>query len=205
MVLTSSDHGPWKVPENISFKPTSNDQKEKASQYADWSIGEFMQQAKQQKWYGNTIFIFTGDHGVFTEHTYEMPLSFHNVPLVIHCPTLLKPDTISNPSYQADIPATVMGLLRINYVNKSFGVDVFKEKHPYVFFSSDEEYGAMHENGLYYYKVIATGEKYLKNGKFLEKTDYYSTKKSFGDSMEYNCKSIIETARYLIHKNYYNK
>lgn len=205
VILTSSDHGPWKVPDNISFKPTATNEKERAAQYADWSIGEFMKNAKQQNWYNNTIFIFLGDHGVFTEHTYEMPLSFHNVPMVIHDPSHLKPDTISNVAYQPDIPATVMGLLKINYVNSGYGIDLFKEKHPYVFFSSDEEYGVMHDSGYYYYKVVITDESYLKNGKVLEKVDYLAGKKSFGDSMQYNCKSIIETARYLIHKNYYNK
>ncbi len=205
MVLTSSDHGPWFVPDNISFKPTASDQKDRSTQYADWCIGEFMKKAKQQTWYNNTIFIFLGDHGVYSEHTYELPLSFHNIPLVIHQPSKLNPDTISNPSYQPDIPATVMSLLKINYVNNGFGVDILNQKHSYIFFSSDEEYGIMHANGNYYFKVVATDEKHLKNGIVLDKTEFYETKKSFSDSMDYNANAIIEAARFLIHKNYYNK
>ncbi len=203
-VLTSSDHGPWIVPDNISFKPNSENEQERAAQYADWAIGEFMKKAKKQSWYNNTIFVFLGDHGVYTATSYQMPLSFHHIPFVIHAANL-KPDTNSNLGYQPDVLATVMGLLNINYENTGFGIDLLKEKHPYVFFNADVEYGIMNADGYYYFHMLPTDEKHIRNGLKFEERDYFDEKKAYADSMEFNARSIMESADFLIHKSYYNK
>lgn len=205
LILTSSDHGPWTVPGNIPFKPDAATEEQRATQYADWAIGYFMQNAKKQKWYNNTVFLFLGDHGYYVDRTYQMPLSYNNIPLVVHCPALLKTDTISNVGYQPDVFPTVMGLLNISYTNESFGVDLFREKHPYVFFSADDKYGIMNDNGFYYFDLLESKERHLRNGSKIEEKEYYNEKKVFADSMEMNAANIIETARYIIHQNYYNK
>jgi len=46
VVMTASDHGPWKIPTNINYKPNGETQQENCTLYADWSIGQFMEQAK---------------------------------------------------------------------------------------------------------------------------------------------------------------
>ena len=132
VLMTASDHGPWKIPQDIPFKPNEKREQDNCTLYADWSIGRFIEMAKQQPWFNNTVFMFLGDHGLSMGHTYEMPLSYNHVPFVIYQPNLFKVDTISSPCYQPDSPATVMGIIGATYTNSTFGINVLKEKHPFV-------------------------------------------------------------------------
>ena len=203
VLMTASDHGPWKIPQDIAFKPNGNNQQDNCTLYADWSIGRFMEQAKQQSWYDNTVFIFLGDHGLSMGHTYEMPLSYNHVPCVIHQPKLFKPDTISSPCYQPDIPPTIMGIIGANYTNQTFGINILKEKHPYVVFSADDKIGCVDDQGFYFYKTLANGETYLRNYKNLDPINYKTQLKHKADSMERNMMKIYQSANFFIRKDYF--
>lgn len=203
VVMTASDHGPWKIPTNIPFKPTGNTPQENCTLYADWSIGRFMDEAKKQSWYKNTVFIFLGDHGLSMGHTYEMPLSYNHVPCVIHQPILFKADTITSPCYQPDIPATVMGIIGANYTNNTFGINILKEKHPFVVFSADDKVGCVDDKGFYYYKTLSNNQQYLRIYKDLDPANYLLKYPQKADSMENAMMNIYESANYFIHKSYF--
>ncbi len=203
VLMTASDHGPWRIPTDISFKPEGKTPQENCTLYADWAIGRFMKTAQKQRWFNNTVFIFLGDHGLSMGHTYEMPLSYNHVPCIIYQPMLFKPDTIKTPCYQPDIPATVMGILKTNYTNNTFGINILKEKHPYVVFSADDKIGCIDSNGFYYYKTLSNDQTYLRKYKVLDKVNYNKIFKTKADSMEKNLTHIYETGNYLIRKNYF--
>jgi phosphoglycerol transferase MdoB-like AlkP superfamily enzyme len=203
VLMTASDHGPWKIPKDIPFKPNSGDEQDNCTLYADWSIGRFMEAAKKESWYANTLFIFVGDHGLAKGHTYEMPISYNHVACIMHRPGILQPDTISSPCYQPDITPTVMGILRIPYTNTTFGVDVMKEKHRFVMFSADDKIGCVNDQGYYYYKTLSNGQRYLRRYESLDPVNYIETRKELADSMDKDVQAVFETARYFIHqKNY---
>ena len=61
VIMTASDHGPYIIPEY--FKPKPNEITKQIVEYADWSIGKFISNAKKKKWFDNTIFVFIADHG----------------------------------------------------------------------------------------------------------------------------------------------
>ena len=132
-VMTGTDHGPWAIPKDISFKPTGADEKENASMYADWSVKQFIDEAKKTEWYKNTVFVFLGDHGQIMNDVYDMPITYHHIPFIVHCPKELKAEVNHNLGYQPDIVRTISSLLNIDYANFSFGVNIFKEKRPFVF------------------------------------------------------------------------
>lgn len=203
VLMTASDHGPWRIPENIPFKPNGETQQDNCTLYADWAIGRFMEQAKKQTWYDNTVFIFLGDHGLSMGHTYEMGLAYNHIPCTIHQPKLFKADTIYSPCYQPDIPATVMGIIGTDYTNKTFGINILKEQHPFVVFSADDKIGCVDNNGYYYYKTLANGKDYLRKYKNLDPVNYRQILKSKADSMEHNMMRVYETAEYFIQKNYF--
>ena len=46
------------------------------------------------------------------------------------------------------IPATVMGIIKANYTNKTFGISILKEQHPFVFFSADDKIGCIDDKGF---------------------------------------------------------
>jgi phosphoglycerol transferase MdoB-like AlkP superfamily enzyme len=203
VMMTASDHGPWRIPDNIPFKPNGENQQDNCTLYADWSIGRFIDQAKKQPWYDKTVFIFLGDHGLSMGHTYEMGLAYNHVPCIIHNPKLFKADTIYAPCYQPDIPATVMGIIGANYTNKTFGINILKEKHPFVVFSADDKIGCVDDKGYYYYKTLANGKDYLRKYKNLDPVNYNKILKPKADSMERNMMRVYETAEYFIQKDFF--
>jgi phosphoglycerol transferase MdoB-like AlkP superfamily enzyme len=203
VMMTASDHGPWKIPQDIPLKPNSGNEQDNCTLYADWSIGRFMSYAKKMPWYKNTVFMFLGDHGLSMGHTYEMPLSYNHVPFIIHQPSIFKADTISSPSYQPDIPATVMGIIGATYTNSTFGINILKEKHPFVVFSADDKIGCVDNAGFYYYKTLNNDQRYLRKYKNLDPINYLEKYKSKSDSMEKNMMMIYETANYFIRKDHF--
>lgn len=203
VMMTASDHGPWRIPENIPFKPTGETQQDNCTLYADWAIGRFIEQVKKQAWYDHTVFIFLGDHGLSMGHTYEMGLAYNHIPCTIHNPKLFKADTIYAPCYQPDIPATVMGIIGANYTNKTFGINILKQQHPFVVFSADDKIGCVDDKGYYYYKTLANGKDYLRKYKNLDPVNYNKILKPRADSMEHNMMQVYETAEYFIQKDYF--
>ena len=203
VMMTASDHGPWRIPEDIPFKPNGDNEQDNCTLYADWAIGRFMEQAKKMSWYNNTVFMFLGDHGLSMGHTYEMPISYNHVPFVIHQPKLFKADTISYPAYQADVPATVMGIIGGTYTNSTFGINILKEKHPFVVFSADDKIGCVDSSGLYYYKILSNDQVYLRKYKNLDPENYVSRYKNKTDSMQRNMMRIYESANYIIRKDHF--
>ena len=205
VLMTASDHGPWKIPSDIPFKPNGANEKENCTLYADWAIGHLMERARKCAWYPNTVFIFVGDHGLSMGHTYEMPLSYNHVPLVIHQPAIFSADTISTPGYQPDIPATIMGIAGGTYVNNTFGIDLLKERHPFVVFSADDKIGCVNDGGFFYYRTTSNGNTYLRKYPQLDPVNYKDRYKELADSMDWQMKDIYETARYLIERDYRDK
>ena len=60
-ILTVSNHPPYIIPPD--FHPKSKQIEDQIVEYADWSIGKFMAEARKQPWFAHTLFVFVGDHG----------------------------------------------------------------------------------------------------------------------------------------------
>jgi phosphoglycerol transferase MdoB-like AlkP superfamily enzyme len=203
-IMTGSDHGPWVIPTDIPFKPNADTEEKRATQYADWAIGEFMKEVKKQPWYNNTLFVFLGDHGYYLEGTYEMPLSYHHIPFVIHKPNTFAPDTNHNLGYQPDVVSTVAGILNLSFTNNTFGSNILKEKHPFVYFTADDKIGCISDDGYFFYDLITQKTKRLRKFQNLDQEDYYSSNKMKADSLERSAKYMLNAAEYFIRKNYFS-
>lgn len=203
-VMTGSDHGPWIIPDDIPFKPLGKNEKENASLYADWAVKQFLDEAKKRDWYENTVFVFTGDHGQIMYDVYEMPITYHHVPLIIHCPKLLKPQLNHNLGYQPDIVKTVASLLKVNYKNFSMGENMFTSKRPFVFFSADDKLGYVTDDDFFFYHLLSTGQKKFVKYKTMSGTNYYESSAHRADSLYKVMQSLYNSSRYIIHRNFYN-
>jgi phosphoglycerol transferase MdoB-like AlkP superfamily enzyme len=204
VLLSASDHGPWDVPKDIDFKPHADKKEENAAAYADWALFQFMQKAKKQSWYDSTVFVIVGDHGLSMGHTYQMPLSYHHIPCIIHCPALLQPDTVSFPAYQPDIGPTVLSVLNLPYTNSGFGQNAFEKPREFVWFSADDKLGAVTKEDLYYFEIINSGVRKLYRFPKLDARNLYPEKRGFADSLSENMHALFESANYLIRENQYS-
>ncbi len=77
--------------------------------YADWSLGQFMAEARKSPWFDKTIFIFTADHANHFQQG-DFPAPFHT-PLLIYAPGLIAAGENDVIGSQLDMLPTFMDLL----------------------------------------------------------------------------------------------
>ncbi|HEY0977981.1 MAG TPA: LTA synthase family protein, partial [Flavobacteriales bacterium] len=144
VMLTTSDHKPYIIPEDLGFRPRSEDPQDRIVEYVDRSVQHLFEMAARRPWYDNTIFVLLGDHGINMGHTYDMPLSFHHTPLIIHAPDgSIPPQRIGAPCGQIDVAPTVLGLLDVPWTNTTLGMDVLNEQRPCIAFCADDRIGCL--------------------------------------------------------------
>ncbi|MBP6335397.1 MAG: LTA synthase family protein [Bacteroidia bacterium] len=195
--MTTSDHGPYIVPQGINFKPVSKEITDQIVEYADWSIGQFISDAKQTKWFNNTIFIFVADHGLSMGHTYDMPLSFHETPLLFYAPEFLtKAKVIDNLGGQIDIAPTLLGLLNISYVNNTPGIDLLREERPFMYFCADDKIGCIDKQ--HYFIQRKNGIETLFEYENLNMENMLKSYPGKVDSMKNFTHSIMQTTQWMI-------
>ena len=145
--MTASDHGPYFIPEY--FTPKHKNVKKGVVEYADYSLRKFIDLAKQEEWFENTIFVFVADHGAPMNTTYDISLDYVHVPLLFYAPEIIKePKVFNKYAGQIDIFPSIMGLVKIPYTNGTMGIDLFNEHKPYSFFNGDDKYGVINDNWL---------------------------------------------------------
>ena len=196
--MTASDHGPLIIPKDVPFHPRSNNMQHQIVEYADWSIGKFMMLASLQEWYRNTIFVFVADHGSVTENNiYDMPLSYHHTPLIIHAPfILIQSEHFQQAGGQIDIFPTVMGLLNFDYVNNTLGVDLLKETRPCIYFCADNKIGCLDQE--YFYVFRENGIESLYKYRNMDVNNYIGENRLKADSLKTYAFSMMQTAQWLI-------
>lgn len=149
-LLTISNHPPYIIPE--WFKPKTKEPETQIVEYADWAIGNFLNKARKQSWYNNTIFVILADHGKLVgKVSGELPESYNHIPLIIFGPGVQnkRVDKLAN---QVDIMPTLMSILGISYQYDGFGIDQTKDERPLVFYSADNQIVARTANRCYIYE-----------------------------------------------------
>ena len=96
--------------------------------YSDWALGQFLERAKQDGWFDNTVFIFVSDHSL-KEKRDSLYEKFH-IPLVIYAPKILKPQVIDYVASQIDIAPTLYALAGLDNSYTAFGRDLFDGRNP---------------------------------------------------------------------------
>lgn len=140
--MTASNHGPWIVPDY--YKPKSSGLMNQIVEYSDWSIGKFIQLAKKQEWFENTIFVFIADHGAAITNDYDIPLDYVHSPLIIYAPSFIKEHKVFDKiSSQIDVAPTILSLLNTSYEKNNMGMDLINETREYAFFNYLGKYGVI--------------------------------------------------------------
>jgi phosphoglycerol transferase MdoB-like AlkP superfamily enzyme len=162
IVQTADNHRPFTIPKEdegeFERKVISKEELEKygfesmgeynAFRYADYSFKKFIEAAKKEKYFSNTIFVFVGDHGVsgnamnvYPKAWTEQRLTEEHVPLLFYAPGLLQPQKREEVVSQIDVMPTIAGLAGRNYTNTTLGRDVLHNTtgNHYAFLISHDE------------------------------------------------------------------
>jgi phosphoglycerol transferase MdoB-like AlkP superfamily enzyme len=124
VLFTISSHHPFRVPDSLlHFFPTLHDDaNERAVAYVDYSFRHFFDKVKDELWFQNTIFIFTGDH-VSRENRNEIfnfNSSYH-IPIFVFDPQHAVGKKSKQLIQHIDFPATIAQLTGITDTILSFG------------------------------------------------------------------------------------
>lgn len=195
VLLTIASHEFLSVPESVSLNYASEKEFEKRYEYTDWALSEFFKKASSEKWFGNTIFIIIGDHGQNFNGTYELPLSYFHSPLIYYSPGFLEPASLKNPGLQIDLFPTLMGILKIPYINNTLGIDLLNDKRRFAYFTSDIKFGCIDND----YFLITGNDAPDKIYSFRNNdvNNLADVKKSLADSMRIYVNSMMQTANFL--------
>lgn len=193
MVISMSAHHPYKMPES-KYKMTLPKRYEGtlvgnyilAQNYADYAMGQFLDQLKSSGLWDDSVIVFYGDHqGVslysltgnekslmeeMVGHEYGYTDMF-NVPLIVHAPGVGEPTVYSQTGGQIDIMPTVANLLGISMKDQiHFGEDLMNQQ-----------------------TNLLPVRHFLPTGSFINDTSIYVTGVNYEDGDNFNLMDGSET------------
>ena len=146
IIQTADNHRPYTIPAEdlkVFVKKTvpkdsllkygfENNDEYNAFRYTDFCIEQFMEAAKKEKYFNETLFVFVGDHGIKGDAGTMLPKSFTeqgltnmHVPLLFYAPSIIQPKEYSIPVSQVDVMPSIASLCNIPYTNTTMGKNVF--------------------------------------------------------------------------------
>lgn len=198
-ILTASNHDPYILPNY--FKSEIQDKELRAVSYADWSISQFLQRASSSTWFNKTIFVFVADHGrIVGNPIYDMPLARNHIPIIIYSPGKQIPNSV-NESFvgQIDVFPTLMGLLKLNYINNTMGNDAIAHPRSMMYFSADDKMACISSKYLYVYRFDGKESLYQYSNNDL--ADYFSDHTDAAKSLKAYVFSQTQTTSWMISNN----
>ncbi|MDR2844101.1 MAG: LTA synthase family protein [Candidatus Symbiothrix sp.] len=128
-IMTVSNHRPFTYPEGKIDIPANAKSRKGGVKYTDYAIGKFLEMAKQEPWFENTLFVITADHCASSAGKTEIPLDKYHIPAMIYAPGYIQPQQENTLVSQIDILPTVFGLLHFSYDSYFYGQDIFSENY----------------------------------------------------------------------------
>ena len=231
IIQTANNHRPYTIPDedkaefkSIQFSNDSlkrfgfeSNEEMNAFRYTDFGFQKFMEAAKKEAYFKNTIFVFVGDHGIrftgtldyFPKSWTEQGLTCEHVPLLFYAPGFLKPQRIHDISSQVDILPTIASLAKIPYTNNSLGRNLFdtvstvtfnKEKFAFIIDHDVKTIGLV-SNKYYYLKNYKTGKEDFVSMTGNEPVSVNAETDSIKNHLQRLTNAYYETAKYLLLNN----
>jgi len=147
-ILSLTNHEPFEVPGTYKFgTKTLPDRFKSTAFYTDSCIASYLDAARKQDWYKNTLFIFVADHGhLYPKDKYEiyMPQRYH-IPLLFYGDVLKKEyrgKKMDKVGSQQDIASTLLKQLHLDAQDFIWSKNLLNPYTPdFAFFSWDNGLG----------------------------------------------------------------
>jgi len=227
IVQTAGFHRPYTIPTNIDdFKLASPSKSEledagfgslaeyNSIRFEDFSLGTFLNQAKKENYYDNTIFIIYGDHGLpVTKAKHVNPMrarlgiDLYHVPLIMHAPKFFKPAQESKTASLVDILPTIAHIVGRPYAHRSLGRSLFDPQFDqnrfaftYGWFSHPPQLGLMGDK--FYYLKNSDGSETLSDIYSNDaQINYAQEKPELLIKMRNLCEALYRAGQYLLTHN----
>ncbi len=227
VIQTADNHRPYTIPEEdqqafhkinftkdslLQYGFESNDEMN-AFRYTDFCYKTFIETAKKEKYFDNTIFVFIGDHGIpgdagnmFPHAWTNQKLTSEHVPFLIYAPKLLTAQRIHSFCSQVDLLPTIAGLCNINYQNTTLGRDVldtanYKSKAFSLIYNPDEDYIGIIKGDFFYRKKISGNNEEIVSVINNEPVAREIQNGEIKAQMRALTNAVYETAKYMLLNN----
>lgn len=224
IIQTADNHRPFNIPEeDVDFKPKVfpeeellkygfESQKEyNAFAYTDYSFKKFIETAKKEAYFNNTIFVFIGDHGVegnasaiYPDAWVDQRLNDEHIPLLFYAPSLLNPKIRKETVSQIDVLPTIAGMLQQHYTNSTMGrdlLDSMKREHAaFIIYHAPGWIGVVNDDYFYRKNIRIQKEELVSvkgNTINITKGQQDSVKKHLSELTS----AMYETARWMLLNN----
>lgn len=184
IIQTADNHRPYTIPQEdrahfrmLSFPIDTlkkygfeSNEEMNAFRFTDYCYQQFMEAAKKETYFDNTIFVFVGDHGIryggnlpYLPKAYSAQgLTCEHVPLLFYAPKLLSPKTDTRVCSQVDVLPSIASLAKIPYTNTTLGRNLFDTAgtHPDAFafiIDHDMKTIGLVNNDYYFTRNFKTG------------------------------------------------
>ena len=224
IIQTADNHRPFNIPEedkDFKQRVIPEDTLHKygfeslkefnAFSYTDYCYQKFIEAAKKEKYFDNTIFVFVGDHGVegnastlYPKAWTDQRLSDEHIPLLFYSPALLAPQQRKEPVSQVDILPTIAGMVLQPYTNSTMGRDLLdsnkRENAAFVIYHAAGWIGVVTDN-YFYRKNIRIQKEELVPVKFGLAALDRKEEDSIRHHLSQLTSGMYETARWMLVNN----
>jgi phosphoglycerol transferase MdoB-like AlkP superfamily enzyme len=159
IMMTQSSHEPFDVPMETVIQGSDEIHRfMNSAYYTDKCFGEFMEKAKQSKWWDNTLIVVTADHG----HIYPKNQGVSNprrfkIPMLWLGGAIAKKDTVIHTiGGHPDIPNTILGQFGMYDNNFIFSHDILSSNYkPFAVFVYNNGFGVVKSGTVLVFDNIA--------------------------------------------------
>ena len=172
--FTCSTHSPFDYPKGLPWLADIG-QHEKfvnSVHYADSVVFDYIQNAKKQPWFKNTVFVFVADHSHPTPISYPSTYSpgYRKVPMLIYGEPLkkeLRGTKNHRLMSQADIAATLLAQFDLPYRQFEWSTNVYNPyAEEFVYYGFDDGLGWLRPDSNYF--VYQSWDKELSNKGYIQ-------------------------------------
>jgi phosphoglycerol transferase MdoB-like AlkP superfamily enzyme len=179
--------------------------------YSDYCFKKFIEAAKNESYFHNTIFVFIGDHGISGNAmaTYppvwtEQRLSDEHVPLLFYAPYLLTPQRRAETVSQIDVLPTIAGMMQQPYVNTTLGRDLLEpakqNNYAFIIYHDEGKIGVVTDS-YYFTKNLNFIEEHLYPVAGAELPYTSAEQDSIKKKLTNVTTAIYETGRWMLMNN----
>ncbi|WP_158453799.1 LTA synthase family protein [Pontibacter korlensis] len=177
-VYTLSSHEPFETPIPAKFPGSDEESKFRNSvYYTDWALGKFIEEAKKQDWWQNTLVVIAADHGhrLPGDDPNHVPSKF-KIPCILAGGALAHGGiTISDVGSQTDIAATLLAQLNMPHQDFKWSRNLLAPTaSSFAFYVFNDGFGYITPEGVLTFDNVAkkpiikeegVSEEQLLNGK----------------------------------------
>lgn len=206
VMFSQSNHSPFEFPcEKIELiKDVPSNSVKNAVKYADYAIGRFIELAKQESYYKDTVFVIVADHNVRIYGDDMVPVDMFHIPAII-LGGGIKPMIYDKIATQPDILATALDLIGLDLKYPIMGHSIFSdEKQNISLMQFHTSYALRADDKV---AIVRPGQKPLtflyKNPKtYLDKSNHLTPVKN-DDELEKDALAFVIALDYMYNKKLY--